>query len=89
MRNVHEIRTYFHNNSLKTRTICNLCEASYPIETNLSNLKKHFASHHKQEYRQAMDKEEERRNQIKELNQQKEKERIVQKNINKQNNLIT
>jgi hypothetical protein len=69
MRNTHEIRKYFRINSLKTRLICDICEANYPIDTNLSNLKRHFAKYHQQEYYSAMQQNEERRKQIKQINQ--------------------
>ncbi|RIB05159.1 hypothetical protein C2G38_2047831 [Gigaspora rosea] len=81
MRNTHEICNYFHINTLKTRLICNICEAFYNIDTCLNNLKKHFFKHHKQEYHLAMSKNEEQRKQIKEINQVQRKENP--------NNLIT
>lgn len=81
MRNTHEIRRYFHSNIEKTKLICNICNASYFIGTCLNNLKKHFDKYHKIEYQSAMKKEEERRAQIKEINQIRRKENS--------NNLIT
>ncbi|CAG8727642.1 1654_t:CDS:1 [Gigaspora rosea] len=84
MRNTHEIHNYFHTNTLKTRLICNNCETNYPIETNLTNLKNHFAKYHKNEYQLAMSKNEEHRKQIKEINQVQRKENsnnlIIQNN---------
>ncbi|CAG8750056.1 22639_t:CDS:2 [Cetraspora pellucida] len=68
MRNIHPIRTYFYDNSFKTRTICNLCEASYPIDTNLTNLKNHFYKHHKTEYDLAINKHEKNKKEIQNTN---------------------
>ncbi|CAG8808655.1 1101_t:CDS:1, partial [Dentiscutata erythropus] len=69
MRNTHEIRNYLHANSLNTRLICDICEANYPTNTNLTNLKNYYAKYHKQEYHLAISKNEERRKQIKQVNQ--------------------
>jgi hypothetical protein len=81
MRNTHEIRNYFHANILKTKLVCDICDASYRINTNLSNLKKHFARYHRQTYKEILNKNEERKAQIKEINQ-------IQRTENS-NNLIT
>ncbi|KAF0562274.1 hypothetical protein F8M41_000050 [Gigaspora margarita] len=92
MRNTHEIRNYFHNNTLKTHLICNICEANYPIDTNLTNLKNHFAKYHKQEFHLAMTKNEERRKQIKKINyiQRRKNEKTKDKNsLTTQNNEIS
>ncbi|KAF0491972.1 hypothetical protein F8M41_021802 [Gigaspora margarita] len=92
MRNTHEIRNYFHNNTLKTCLICNICEANYPIDTNLTNLKNHFAKYYKQEFHLAMTKNEERRKQIKKINyiQRRENEKTKDKNsLTIQNNEIS
>ncbi|CAG8569069.1 3471_t:CDS:2, partial [Dentiscutata erythropus] len=50
MRNTHEIHNYFYANTLKTCLICNLCDNNYPSNTNLTNLKNHFAKYHVNEY---------------------------------------
>ncbi|KAF0333059.1 hypothetical protein F8M41_013829 [Gigaspora margarita] len=92
MRNTHEIRNYFHNNTLKTCLICNIYEANYPIDTNLTNLKNHFAKYHKQEFHLAMTKNEEKRKQIKKINyiQRRENEKTKDKNsLATQNNEIS
>ncbi|KAF0356332.1 hypothetical protein F8M41_014778 [Gigaspora margarita] len=92
MRNTHEIRNYFHNNTLKTCLICNICEANYPINTNLTNLKSHFAKYHKQEFHLAISKNKERRKQIKKINyiQRQENEKTKNKNsLTTQNNEIS
>ncbi|CAG8720289.1 19959_t:CDS:1, partial [Racocetra fulgida] len=57
MRTPHEIRNYFRINTLKTRLICNKCEANYPIDTNLTNLKNHFEKCHNKEYHLAIERE--------------------------------
>ncbi|KAF0469255.1 hypothetical protein F8M41_025604 [Gigaspora margarita] len=93
MKNTHEIRNYFHTNALKTKLVCDICEASYRINTNISNLKKHFAKYHRHTYQEILRKNKERKKQIKEINQiqrqKKEKERIINKNINNKNKLAT
>ncbi|CAG8802132.1 17654_t:CDS:2 [Cetraspora pellucida] len=68
MRNIHPIRTYFHDNSLKTRIICNRCNASYPIDTNLTNLKNHFFKHHRTEYDLAINEYEKNKKEIQKTN---------------------
>ncbi|KAF0465062.1 hypothetical protein F8M41_026371 [Gigaspora margarita] len=92
MRNIHKICNYFHNNALKTCLICNICEANYPIDTNLTNFKNHFAKYHKQEFHLAMTKNKERRKQIKKINfiQCRENEKTKDKNsLTTQNNEIS
>src|SRR5690349_10212657 len=76
MRSSHEIRNYFHINNLKIRLICNICEANYLNDINLSKFKKYFAKYHKDLYLTVMAKHKEKNKQIKENNLQKEKERI-------------
>ncbi|CAG8510044.1 17750_t:CDS:2, partial [Dentiscutata erythropus] len=84
LRNTHEIRNYFHKNTLKTRLICNICKANYPFDTNLSNIKKYFAKYYKKEYNLAISKNEKRKKQIKEINQIQRKENS--NNLTRQNN---
>src|SRR6185295_13826976 len=90
MRTLHEIRTYFHDNSLKTRTICNLYEASYSIDTNLTNPKNHFFKHHTTEYYLAMNKNEEKRKEIQKTNtfQTNNNNTLLVKNKNNEKNII-
>ena len=88
MRTSHEIRTYFHDNFLKTRTICNLCEATYPIDTNLTNLKNYFFKHHTTEYYLAMNKNEEKRKEIQKTNTfQTNNNTLLVKNKNNETNI--
>jgi hypothetical protein len=72
-RKLHEIRNYFHNNRLNTRLICNLCEASYEIKTQVTNLKNHFERDHKNEYQKFLQKKIESQN---EQNQKRKKDLI-------------
>ncbi|CAG8803587.1 15498_t:CDS:1, partial [Racocetra fulgida] len=61
---------------------------NYPINTNLTNLKNYFAKHHRDLYLTVMNKHEEKSKQIKEINHQKEKEKIQKnlQNLTTQNN---
>ncbi|CAG8815357.1 16569_t:CDS:1 [Cetraspora pellucida] len=46
------IWNYFHDNSEKTKYICNVCETSYKTTTSISSMKRHFKNHHMEEYKE-------------------------------------
>ncbi|CAG8810546.1 3749_t:CDS:1 [Cetraspora pellucida] len=88
MRNIHPIQTYFHDNSLKTRTICNFCEASYPIDANLTNLKNHFYKCHTNEYYLAMNEYEKNKKEIQKNNMNQINNTFPEKNKDNELNII-
>jgi len=79
MRNTHEIRNHFHPNIEKTKLRCDICNATYDIKVQVSNLKNHFSKYHKIEYQQILEKQKERNENIKKINyiQRKENSNFV------------